>query len=264
VTARDDAVLLIRPDPGACSRRDAMRLGAGLASLLALGACAGRNRSRASLPEPLWPREPVLPERETLDREFLSRSRRETSAPVRQAPSAPGTLRVRPRSSWASAGVVPARMDRQSSIRRITVHHDGMPPVSIGGESDARARIDLIRRVHQEQRGWGDIGYHYVIDPLGGAWEGRPLSWQGAHVANQNPGNIGVLCMGNFEVQRPTSRQLASLELLVPALARQHRVPLREIRTHRELAATACPGRNMQPLMDRARARGGSFARALA
>ncbi len=74
----------------------------------------------------------------------------------------------------------------------------------------AAGRIELIRAGHRA-RGWGDIGYHLIVDPLGNAWQGRPLIWQGAHVKDRNEGNIGILVVGNFEVGRPTGPQLDAL-----------------------------------------------------
>jgi len=149
-------------------------------------------------------------------------------------------------------------MNRQSPIYRVTVHHDGMPPVALRSRAEVAARIELIRLSHL-RRGFGDIGYHFIIDPLGGIWEGRPLSWQGAHVANQNPGNLGVVNLGNFETQEPTRAQLASLDAFVAMQMRRFRVPLGRLYTHRELASTLCPGRNMQAHMVSARKRGGSL-----
>jgi len=253
--------LIVRaPDARACSRRDALRLTGALAAMGMLGACA-KSRRASALPSPLWPSDlPVSPSQNM-------RSWPEEPAPTvdRTAEPAPlGPLRISPRSSWATAGVVPARMDRQSPLRRITVHHDGMPPVSITSRGDASARIDLIRRLHQDNQGWGDIGYHFVIDPTGGVWEGRPLSWQGAHVANQNPGNIGVMCLGNFEIQSPTRRQVQSLDALVVALGSKYRIPAREVKTHQELAPTACPGRSLQRYMNTTRSSRGAIGSKLA
>ncbi|MFG0273673.1 MAG: peptidoglycan recognition family protein [Phycisphaerales bacterium] len=256
-----DTLIVRAPDARALSRRDAIRAGGGLAALALLAGCAGAKRT-ASLPSPLWPSDvPMSP-----SQNMRSWPAEPTPTPAAREPEAAplGPLRVNPRSSWATAGIVPARMDRQSPLRRITIHHDGMPPVSIAGRADAAARIDLIRRLHQDNQGWGDIGYHYIVDPTGGVWEGRTLNWQGAHVANQNPGNIGVMCLGNFEVQSPTQRQVAALDALVVALGRQYRVPIHEVKTHQELAPTACPGRSLQAYMNRTRMRGGAMAARLA
>ena len=41
--------------------------------------------------------------------------------------------------------------------------------------------VDTIRQWHLD-RGWSDIGYHYIIDLEGNLHEGRPVERQGAHV----------------------------------------------------------------------------------
>jgi len=168
----------------------------------------------------------------------------------------PPSLRVTPRSAWAKGPPILSRMDRQSPIRRITVHHDGLPPVTLRTRSDVARRLELIRVSHL-QRGFGDIGYHYIVDPMGGIWEGRSLLLQGAHVAHQNPGNLGVMALGNFEEQQPTQPQLRALDAFVALQMRRFRVPVSRLYTHRELASTLCPGRNLQRHMIAARSAGG-------
>ncbi|MFG0331523.1 MAG: peptidoglycan recognition family protein [Phycisphaerales bacterium] len=137
-------------------------------------------------------------------------------------------------------------MDRLTGVRLVTVHHDGMSPWYASAENDTGARIDAIRRSHQQSNGWGDIGYHFVVDRAGRIWEGRPLVYQGAHVKYHNPGNIGVLCLGNFDRQDPTERQVAALERHLQALMNHYRVPVKLVHTHQELRPTACPGRSLQ------------------
>lgn len=133
-------------------------------------------------------------------------------------------------------------------VAHITVHHDGIPTVFWGEDlAGCRSRIEFIRRGHRN-KGWGDIGYHLIIDRAGRVWEGRPLQWQGAHVRNHNEGNIGILVMGNFEVQKPTQAQLASLDRVVRTAKSQWKVAKKNLRSHREWedASTSCPGKHLQ------------------
>ncbi|MBE7500152.1 MAG: N-acetylmuramoyl-L-alanine amidase [Verrucomicrobiales bacterium] len=70
---------------------------------------------------------------------------------------------------------------------------------------------------------------------------------QGGHVRSLagNEDSIGICLVGNFEVSRPTTRQLAALVELVKFL-RQEVLPRRpEFLVHRELSgeSTLCPGR---------------------
>lgn len=152
-------------------------------------------------------------------------------------------------------------MNRLDRIDRITVHHDGMPPVTLLSQRDVAARIDQIRIAHQ-RLGWGDIGYHYIVDPFGQVWQGRPLPWQGAHVKDQNERNLGILSLGNFEMQSPTPAQVRTLEQFLASRMQAHGVSLGAVHTHRELAPTLCPGRNMQFAMNQLRSTSFLLARA--
>lgn len=164
-----------------------------------------------------------------------------------------------PRSRWTRSAPVNALANPMGSIRRITVHHDAIDPLPTSGPDDVARRLESIRRGHV-QRGWADIGYHYAIDPAGRVWQGRPLSLQGAHVGEQNQSNIGIVLLGNFDRQAPTPQSLDALDRLIAIEMRRFRISLGEIRTHREMAPTACPGRNLQREMDRTRSRGGRLA----
>lgn len=188
-----------------------------------------------------------------------SRWTRETSAPRRpvtsESPSsAAGRVSsgvyalpagILSRVKWATGNPVPSRMNPMTRIFRITVHHDGMTPFWESSESASKARLDSIRRGHLG-RHWGDIGYHYIVDRAGRVWEGRPLKYQGAHVRYHNPGNIGVMCLGNFDRQTPTIAQLDALNRHVAMLVRRHHVVVKNLFTHQELRPTACPGTSLQ------------------
>ena len=141
---------------------------------------------------------------------------------------------------------------------RITVHHEGWTRVRFTDRATTAARVRQIQRIHVRDRGWGDIGYHYVVDRAGRVWEGRPLRYQGAHVKYNNEHNIGVLVLGNFENQSPSKAQVDRVAVLLRSLAREHRIPVSRIRTHREFpdAKTVCPGRKLQPLVARMRTNG--------
>ena len=165
------------------------------------------------------------------------------------------------RRDWARYGPNPSRADRMNGIRRITIHHDGMDAfTSTSGDAAAR-RLESVRRAHVG-RGWADIGYHFAIDPAGRVWEGRPIDLQGAHVKHHNEHNLGVMVMGNYELQRPTDGTVRSLEGFVAGWLHDLGLGPGDVRTHRELAATACPGRFLQRRVDVSRSPGGAIATA--
>ena len=214
-----------------------------LAGLGALAGCA-TPRSTMRLPQPQWP---------------SGSTRASAGTPVPAPSTLPkaspsGTLA---RSYWAKGAPIPSRINPMGTPNRITIHHDGMPPFSGTRQSEVAARIELIRRAHLNRDGgnrWGDIGYHFVVDRAGRVWEARPITYQGAHVKNQNERNIGILCLGNFEEQRPSRDQVRGLEILVVNLRNKYRVPTSRVRTHRELASTLCPGRHLQDAINSSRA----------
>lgn len=207
-----------------------------LAGLGALAGCAS-STSTGRLPSPLWPKSREIVAGGTL-----------VPTPTPVPGSTAGTIS---RASWAQGGPITSRVNPMLPPKRITIHHDGMPPFTSTDLRLVGARIDLIRRAHLNRDGgnrWGDIGYHFIVDRAGRAWEGRPLIYQGAHVKNYNEGNIGILCLGNYEQQVPTQAQIRQLEQLVQRLRGQYRIRRGEVHTHRELCnnCTLCPGVNLQ------------------
>lgn len=57
-------------------------------------------------------------------------------------------------------------------------------------------QVEECRRWHVEDRGWSDIGYHFIIGRNGDVVEGRPIEKQGAHVANFNKSSVGIALVG--------------------------------------------------------------------
>lgn len=223
-------------------RRSFLRYSLGAIGLtgLAIPGCA--TPKTGALPGPIWPDLettcPVPP-----------------PPPVMRAPTQ--TVRtidsddaVIPRSEWARAAPVCSLLNPMLPVKYITVHHDGMTPFNSTDLVASKARLELIRNGHRGN-GWGDIGYHFVIDRNGRVWEGRAINWQGAHVKNRNEGNLGVCCLGNFEEQSPSPAQLAALERQLSTLMKLYGVPKSRVKTHLEWpgAKTACPGRSLQTQM---------------
>lgn len=173
--------------------------------------------------------------------------------PRRPLPTS-GFEQVGDRATWTSSRPNTRNMDRMGRLRYVTVHHDGLKtPLARSDRGSSVARLETIRRGHVVHNRWADIGYHYAIDRSGRIWECRPLSWQGAHVKGHNEGNVGILVMGNFEIERPTNAQVAALNLQISALMAAFGIPPRNVMTHQEwpTARTSCPGRHLQPQFDR-------------
>lgn len=228
----------------------------GLGALM--GGCAGGSSiGRYASPSPPWPAVPFMPRPQTSGTGMPETPT--TSQPPREPQPPAGGLAIQPRHAWTREAPIPARMNRMLPIQRITVHHSGFRTIEYTGLQDTIQALNEIRNVHVRDNGWGDIGYHYIIDRAGRIWEGRPVAWQGAHVRAQNEHNLGVMLMGNFDNQAPSREQLEALHQAVRHLRHAYRVAQDEIVTHQELMATRCPGVSLQGWMNRAR-QAGAFA----
>lgn len=105
-----------------------------------------------------------------------------------------------------------------------------------------------IRRYHMEEKGWSEIGYHFLVELVNGHYEvmvGRSLDRSGAHCKEDqmNHRAIGICCVGNFDLAPPPERQIAALHDLVQGLLFQFGIPAANVLGHRERAPyKTCPG----------------------
>lgn len=104
--------------------------------------------------------------------------------------------------------------------------------------------VDDIRRWHR-QRGFSDIGYHYVVYLDGSVHEGRDVDISGAHCTNHNSNSIGVCYVGGVAMDGKTPKdtrtkeQKAALLSLLKDLRRMY--PEACIHSHSDYANKACP-----------------------
>jgi hypothetical protein len=167
----------------------------------------------------------------------------------------PADIKPLPRSSWAPYPPIKKRLDRMTKIFRVTVHHQGSDVNTHTSRWSVAADLQDIRRIHLRTMHAGDIGYHYIIDRAGRVWEGRPVCYQGAHCGGaSNIGNLGIMCLGNFDRQRPTAKQLAILDRFLRHQMKVYSVPMKKVYTHREFKPTRCPGKYLQYHMNKFRA----------
>lgn len=156
--------------------------------------------------------------------------------------------------------------------QKLTVHHTA-------GRNDDPDPAATVRAIYHDQavnRGWGDIGYNFLIDEAGNIYEGRhsrdyagtetPTGENvagdgvtGAHVGGYNAGNMGVALLGTLTTEDATAAARAALEELLAWKAERHSIdPLgsslyvnpdngwtndvANISGHRDWDATECPG----------------------
>ena len=99
-------------------------------------------------------------------------------------------------------------------------------------------KADDIQRMHL-QRGYRDIGYHYVVDLDGTIEKGRPIEEIGAHCKGYNKHSIGVCYIGGVDTtgKAKDTRTQAQKEALIKLLTEIKREwPNAKIAGHRDFS----------------------------
>lgn len=152
---------------------------------------------------------------------------------------------IRGRQVWG------ARLPKDSPTRDtwndgviIVVHHTAGPAPR--SEMAEHSEMRNIQRMHQNQRGWNDIGYNYCIAPSGRVYEGRGYEVVGAHTQGHNTGTCGISFMGNYHTSKPTLRSIAAFHLLLRRLKKRG-MKVASVKGHRQMPdqSTACPGQHL-------------------
>lgn len=147
-------------------------------------------------------------------------------------------------------------------VKLLVIHHTGEVQTQERSNMTGKERVRAIYESHAQKNGWGDIGYHYLIDKEGVIYEGRAGGHGvvGAHAYCANVGTIGIALIGNFQNRYPQEEQLASLRWLLAELADEYGIDPTErvmfqgksmptIVAHRDLSATQCAGRRVHQFL---------------
>lgn len=73
-----------------------------------------------------------------------------------------------------------------------------------------------IKRCHIQERGWCDIGYHFVIRIDGTIEPGRDLNKAGAHVSGHNATTIGICYVGGLSREKDRRGQYIAKDTRTP------------------------------------------------
>ncbi len=117
-------------------------------------------------------------------------------------------------------------------ITEIIVHCSDTP-------AGRHTTVEEIREWHL-QRGWSDIGYHFIIGLKGECWEGREIEKVGAHTKGMNKSSIGVCYIGGKDnIDTRTEEQEEALVDLLVYLKTEY--PKVKIYGHRDFSEKYCP-----------------------
>lgn len=168
--------------------------------------------------------------------------------------------RIISRAEWGSPepNSSPRWTPEYYSLGRAIVHH------TVSTENpNALAAVRAIWDYHANGRGWGDIGYNYLVDSAGNIFQGRyfnqdyslrnKVEVEAGHTLGHNKGTIGIAAIGNFQTQQVPQPTLASIsELIAYRFAPYDLNPFGNgpfdgptVIGHRDHGSTACPGTNL-------------------
>lgn len=177
---------------------------------------------------------------------------------VNPSPSPVSAPEILSRDGWQAKA--PLAGMKPHSPSRITVHHTAEPQKKDASiERKLQSLQNFSQRTEKLSDGrrkpaWPDVPYHFYVDVNGRIAEGRDIGYAGDTNTDYDPtGHILIVLEGNFEKEQPSAAQLQKLEQLLLWLSRQWRIPASEIKGHRDHAATACPGANLQKHLPRLR-----------
>lgn len=139
--------------------------------------------------------------------------------------------------TWAVIQGDPVVKKSRRAINEIIVH------CTASYEGNAMT-VEQIRRMHVRERGWSDIGYHYVVYLDGSIHNGRDVNIAGAHCTGHNSHSIGVVYVGGLAKNgKPADTRTAAQKAALLKLLRKLRqlYPKATIHGHREYANKACP-----------------------
>lgn len=172
------------------------------------------------------------------------------------------------RNSW-NANVSGSGLQGMGAINAITLHHSDR---NMGDVSDASQHVLDIQNSHINDRGWPDIGYHYLISRNGGYFEGLQLEGlglpggpytKGSHVGGNNTAaGIGVCMMADFQSDPlsmstspsdydgshdVTDALVNDVAAFLTALCWRYDLKSSDIKKHNDFSSTACPGNKFVP-----------------
>jgi hypothetical protein len=138
---------------------------------------------------------------------------------VAYAATGPGAPPILARSAW---GADPKLMtwppQYADTLLALTLHHSDDGSRNDYAKADVPRILRAIYHYHAVTRGWGDIGYNFLIDRFGRIWEGRAGGVDrpvvGAHASGFNWGTCGIAVLGNYNATPYSGPALAAAAAL--------------------------------------------------
>ena len=138
---------------------------------------------------------------------------RSFTEPAAASAAPTGATRVLTRQDWAADESLMRWVPRYYPVQKAVVHHT----VTDDGGTNISATIRSIYYYHAVTRGWGDIGYSYLVDKFGNIWTGRQGGdgVEGGHAYGWNKGSIGIAAIGTYSTAQPTPAMVGAIANII-------------------------------------------------
>jgi len=129
------------------------------------------------------------------------------------AMAATGASKILTRQDWAADETRMKWTPKYVAWQKALIHHT----VTADGGTNVAAEIRSIYHFHAVTRGWGDLGYNYLVDKYGNIWTGR----QGGdnvvagHAYGWNDGTMGIAAVGDYSSVAPTGQMQGAIANIV-------------------------------------------------
>jgi len=151
-----------------------------------------------------------------------------------------------------------------TNVTHLVVHHSA-------GSTNAADFAAVVRsywNYHANGRGWGDIGYHWLVDPNGVLYQGRAFNLDGnknimgTHAGGFNTNSMGICVIGDYTNIRPSEIAVGTMNEVLAWKADERGIdPMgsslhnpsgnvqRHIVGHRDVTSTQCPGNRFYTML---------------
>jgi hypothetical protein len=151
-------------------------------------------------------------------------------------------VRIIPRAEWGARhdnGAGPAPLP----AGEVWLHH------SVTAAANGTAIIRDIEAVGETRFGTG-ISYTWLVTPNGSIYEGHSPNRLGTHTGGRNSIARAICWVGNYDVAMPTVPQVQATAWLLQEAHRRGWIRVARLNGgHRDLKATACPGKHAYALI---------------
>ncbi|XP_058822428.1 peptidoglycan-recognition protein LB isoform X1 [Topomyia yanbarensis] len=127
-------------------------------------------------------------------------------------------------------------------IPYVIIHHS-YQPAACYDEKECQKAMQIMQRMHQQDRGWNDIGYSFAVGGDGRIYQGRGFNVIGAHAPRYNDKSVGICLIGDWRFDLPSKKMINAVHSLIEYGVYNNIIASNyTLIGHRQTRPTDCPG----------------------